>query len=184
MTAFQVADNIQNIGFLTYIRESSYTYPMIMATHLTSIAIFGGLILMTDLRLLGLAMTECSVTDVVKQLRRWKQIGFAIMVTMGLLLGTSEADKYYNNPYFLLKMFLLLMVGAHALVFHRSVYGNTEAIDRAPRVPRIAKTAAVLSLLLWIGIVSAGRWIAYYEQPKEGRKTVAAASGDTIGNKP
>src|ERR1019366_10280245 len=94
MTAFQIADSIQSIGFLTYIRESDYTYPVIMATHLASIAVFGGLILMTDLRLLGLAMTDCSVTDVVKQLRRWKQIGFVIMVTMGLLLGTSEMDKY------------------------------------------------------------------------------------------
>jgi hypothetical protein len=182
MTAFQIADGIQNIGFLTYIRESGYTYPVIMATHLASIAVFGGLILMTDLRLLGLAMTDVSVTDVVKQLRRWKQIGFVIMVTMGLLLGTSEMDKYYNNPYFLFKMFLLLMVGVHALVFHKSVYGNTQAIDKAPQIPAVAKTAAVLSLVLWIGIASAGRWIAYYEQPREGKKTVAVLTGDAGGN--
>ena len=187
MTAFQIADSIQSIGFLTYIRESGYTYPVIMASHLASIAVFGGLILMTDLRLLGLAMTDCSVTDVVKQLRVWKQIGFVIMVTMGLLLGTSEMDKYYNNPYFLFKMFLLLMVGVHAIAFHKSVYGNTEAIDRMPQIPQVAKTAAVLSLVLWIGIACAGRWIAYYEQPREGQKTVATAvvsPGDIVGNKP
>src|SRR6185312_5984692 len=100
MTIAQISQAIQDIGFLTYIRESGYTYPVIMATHLSSIAVFGGLILMTDLRLLGLALTDLSITDVVKGLRPWKYLGFVIMVTCGLLLGLSESNKYYGNPYF------------------------------------------------------------------------------------
>jgi hypothetical protein len=168
MSLASISHQIQSIGFLTALRESEDAYPIVMATHLTAIAVFGGTILITDLRLLGLAMTEVSVTDVVRQLRMWKQIGFMLVVTMGLLLATSEMDKYYANPYFQLKMFLLLMVGVHAIVFHRSVYGNTQALDRAPKMPRIAKVAAVCSLALWTGIASAGRWIAYFEQPKGG----------------
>src|SRR6266700_2839746 len=125
MSVATISHEIQSIGFLTYIRESGYTYPIIMATHLASIAAFGGMILMTDLRLLGLAMQNRPVADVVGQLRVWKRIGFVIMVTCGILLATSEADKYYGNPYFQLKMFLLLLVGVHAIVFRRSVYGNT-----------------------------------------------------------
>jgi len=165
MTIAEISHQIQSIGFLTYIRESGYTYPMILSTHLATIAVFGGLILMTDLRILGFAMRDVPVADVVRQLRRWKQIGFVIMVTMGLLLATSEMDKYYANPYFLMKMSLLLLVGVHAIVF-RSVYRNPEALDRAPRKPGIAKAAAISSLCLWIGIASCGRWIAYYE-PKD-----------------
>jgi hypothetical protein len=151
---------------------------MILSTHLATICIFGGLILMTDLRILGLAMTEVSVTDVVKQLRLWKQIGFVIMVTMGLLLATSEMDKYYANPYFVMKMSLLLLVAVHAIVFHRSVYGNTEAIDKAPQMPGVAKLAAITSLALWIGIACCGRWIAYYE-PKDKDKAKPAFSLNT-----
>jgi hypothetical protein len=169
MSVATISHQIQSIGFLTYIRESGYTYPMILSTHLATICIFGGLILMTDLRILGLAMREVPVTDVVGQLRRWKQIGFVIMVTMGLLLATSEMDKYYANPYFLMKLCFLLLVGVHAIVFHRSVYGNTEALDRAPQMPTVAKVAAISSLVLWIGIACCGRWIAYYE-PKDKEK--------------
>jgi len=165
MSAASISHAIQSIGFLTDFRESQYVYPVVMATHLSSIALFGGLILLTDLRLLGLALTDISVTDVVRGLRIWKRIGFTIMVTMGLLLATSKMDKYYNNPYFLLKMFLLLMVGVHALIFRPTVYNNTEAIDRASGIPRVAKAAAILSLALWIGIASCGRWIAYFEPP-------------------
>ena len=166
MSAAEISHAIQSIGFLTYIRESGYTYPVIMATHLTCIAIFGGLILTTDLRLLGLAFTDISVTDFVRGTRLWKRIGFCIMVTMGLLLGTSEMDKYYANPYFLMKMSLIVLVGVHAWYFRPRVYNNTAAIDRAPRIPGVAKAAAVTSLVLWIGIASCGRWIAYWEPPR------------------
>src|SRR5580692_1467004 len=166
MTIAEISHAIQSVGFLTYIRESAYTYPMILSTHLTAICVFGGMILMTDLRILGFAMRDVPVTDVVKQLLRWKQIGFVIMVTMGLLLATSEMDKYYGNPYFQMKVCLLLLVGVHAIAFHKSVYGNTRALDQAPEMPRVAKVAAISSLVLWIGIASCGRWIAYYE-PKD-----------------
>ena len=67
MSVAQISHQIQSIGFLTYIRESGYTYPMILSTHLATICIFGGLILMTDLRILGLTMREVPVTDVVGQ---------------------------------------------------------------------------------------------------------------------
>jgi hypothetical protein len=166
MTIAEISHQIQSIGFLTYIRESGYTYPMILSTHLATIAVFGGMILMTDFRILGWAMKEVPVSEVYRTLRRWKQIGFVIMVTMGLLLATSEMDKYYGNPYFQMKLSLLVLVGVHAIVFRKSVYGNTEALDRAPQMPTVARVAAISSLVLWIGIASCGRWIAYYE-PKD-----------------
>lgn len=166
MTIADISHAIQSLGPMTYIRESGYTYPMILSTHLATIAVFGGLILMTDVRILGWALKDMSITEVVGTLRRWKYVGFCIMVAMGLLLATSEMDKYYSNPYFLMKMSFLVLVGVHALVFRKSVYGNTEALDRAEKMPGIAKAAAISSLCLWIGIACCGRWIAYYEPKK------------------
>jgi hypothetical protein len=176
MTIAEISHSIQSIGFLTYIRESGYTYPMILSTHLATIAVFGGMILMTDFRILGWAMREVPVSEVYGQLRRWKQIGFVIMVTMGLLLATSEMDKYYGNPYFQMKLSLLLLVAVHAIVFRKSVYGNTAALDRAPQMPTVAKVAAISSLVLWIGIASCGRWIAYYEPKKDNDKPGSISS--------
>jgi hypothetical protein len=175
MTIAEISHQIQSVEFLTYIRESGYTYPMILSTHLATIAVFGGMILMTDLRILGFAMREVPVSEVYGQLRRWKQVGFVIMVTMGLLLATSEMDKYYGNPYFQMKICLLLLVAVHAIVFRKSVYGDTEALDRAPQMPTVARVAAISSLVLWIGIASCGRWIAYYE-PKDKDKGKPAVS--------
>jgi uncharacterized membrane protein len=83
-----------------------------------------------------------------------------------LSLLAAKAEFYYHNPFYWTKMSLLALVGVHALVFHRSVYGNTEALDRAPRIPRVAKVAACISLLLWLGLVTAGRSIAYFDVPE------------------
>jgi hypothetical protein len=105
------------------------------------------------------------VTDVVGKLRVWKWGGFVIMVTCGALLAGSEAGKYYGNPYFWTKMTLLALLAVHALVFRRSVYRNTAELDRAEVMPGQAKLAAALSLILWIGVVCAGRMIGYYEGP-------------------
>jgi uncharacterized protein DUF6644 len=161
-----ISEEIQSIGFLTFIRESGLTYPVIMATHLSCIAVFGGMILMTDLRLLGLALKGSSVAEVVNSLRWWKRLGFVVMVTCGVLLGSSEAVKYSINPFFWAKMTLLAMVGVHALIFRPRVYNHPEELDRASQIPSVAKWAATLSLLLWAGLVVMGRLIGYYEPPR------------------
>src|SRR5579863_749977 len=161
-----IANSLQSIGFLSDFRESAMMYPIVMATHLTCIALFGGMILITDLRLLGVALKTTPVSDVVNGLRWWKRLGFVIMVTCGLLLAGSEALKYAPNPYFWTKMTLLFLVGVHALVFKPQVYDHPENLDNTLTMPSRAKAAAALSLVLWLGIATMGRLIAYYE-PKD-----------------
>jgi hypothetical protein len=174
-----IAETIQSIGFLTDIRESALVYPVIMTTHLTCIAVFGGMILMTDLRLLGVAMTDRSVTDVVNQFRPWKRVGFCIMVTMGALLASSEAVKYSPNPFFWAKMSLLVLVAVHAAIFRPLVYNNTAAIDKASALPGRAKLAGALSLVIWLGILTMGRLIGYWEAPGSLGKPAPTASTHT-----
>ncbi len=156
---------------------SPYEFPIVLATHVTCIAVFGGMILITNLRLLGWALGSFPVTDIVQKLRVWKWMGFLIMITCGALLAGSEAGKYYVNPYFWTKMTLLALLGVHALVFRRSVYRNTAELDRAKVMPGRAKLAAALSLILWTSVVCAGRMIGYYEVPNPLSPKQAGASG-------
>lgn len=165
MSILEIAQAIQSTDFFTAIRQSWYVYPMILSSHLSAIALFGGMILIVDLRLLGIAMRSWSVSDLVNQLRIPKLIGLAIVVTFGALLAGAKAEEYYYNIFFRIKLSLLALVAVHALVFHRSVYGNAAALDKAPRMPGRAKLAAALSMTLWTCIVIAGRGIGYIEPP-------------------
>jgi hypothetical protein len=167
---------LQSLDFMTFIRESGLTYPVIMSTHLTCIAVFGGMIVITDLRMLGVILTNRPISDVVNGLRWWKRLGFVIMVTMGFLLFGSKASDYYPNPYFWTKMSILALIGIHALIFRPGVYNQPEKLDVSPVIPTRAKAAAALSLVLWTGMVCAGRLIGYYEPPQQKGHVVSVAT--------
>ena len=157
-----IAHSIQSVHFLTAFSESVLAYPIVMSTHLACIALFGGLILMTNLRLLGLTFKSLTITEMVTSFRPWKRVGVIIMITTGLLLATSEAEEYGPNPFFWTKMVILGLIGLHALIFRPIVYKQTEELDRSPVIPTKAK-AAILSLVLWTAMFIMGRLIAYWE---------------------
>jgi hypothetical protein len=157
-----IAHSIQSIGFLSDFSESVLAYPIVLSLHLTCIAFFGGMILMTNLRLLGLTFKSVTITEMVTGFRPWKRAGGVVMFTAGLLLATSEAEKYAPNPYFWTKMIVLGLIGVHALIFRPIVYNRTEELDRSPVIPTKAKVCAILSLVLWTTMFTMGRLIAYW----------------------
>lgn len=165
MTIAEISHAIQTSGFFSSVRQSALFYPTVMATHLTCIAIFGGMILMTDLRLLGLALKSTPIASVIESTRNWKRFGFVVMVSCGILLAGSKLDTYYLNPFFQLKLSLLCLIGIHGLIFRPLVYNNPGALDSEGKLPMRAKLAGAISLLLWVAVVSCGRWIAYYDVP-------------------
>jgi hypothetical protein len=156
---------IQLTGFFTALRGSAYVYPIILSLHMVGLAFFGGMVLMTDMRLLGLTMRKRSITEVVDLFRIPKRWGLLLIVTCGILLAGSKAEEYYYNTFFRTKLILLGAVLVHELVFRRRVYANPAALDRTPTVPASAKLAAALSLLLWTSIACCGRGIGYIEPP-------------------
>ena len=157
-----IAHSIQSIEFLTNFSESVLVYPIVMSIHLSCIAIFGGAILMTNLRLLGLTFKSVTITDMIKSLRPWKRAGGITMVCTGLLLATSEAEKYAPNPFFWTKMGILGLILVHGQVFRPIVYNKTEELDQSPVIPTSVKVAAILSIVLWTAMFTMGRLIAYW----------------------
>src|SRR5580704_5973461 len=156
---------IQFTTFFTALRGSANVYPIVMSLHMVGIALFGGMILMTNLRLLGWAMRKRSVADVIEQLRVPKRWGLVLTATCGILMAGSKAEEYYYNAFFRTKLILLALVLVQELVFYRSVYADPAALDQAPSTPGSAKLAAALSLLLWTSIACCGRGIGYIEPP-------------------
>jgi hypothetical protein len=180
MSLLEIAKWIQDTDWATYIRMSAFLYPAILSTHLAGIALFGGAILVTDLRLLGVVLRNQPVSDIVGQLRWPKRIGILIVATCGIILASSKAEEYYYNAFFRAKLALLALVVVHALIFRGGVYNNTAAIDQARQMPGKAKLAAVLSLILWISIACVGRGIGYIEPPLD--KLHAFVTGATAGS--
>jgi len=159
MSIASVLQWVESTDLSTAIREGALPYPIIGGFHLLAIALFGGMLVITDLRLLGWALARWPVSEVVREFRVWKRAGFVLVVASGLLLAWAEPQKLFRSPSFWVKMALLTLVGVHALVFRRSVYANTARLDEA--VNGRARLAAALSLVLWAGLIVAGRLIAF-----------------------
>ncbi len=153
---------IETTSLSTAIREGALYYPILGAFHMIGIAWFGGMVLMGDLRVLGIGLRQAPVSEVLSQFRRWKWVGFVVVLASGGLLWWAEPVVCYKSVSFRIKIVLLLLVGVNALVFRRGAYGSNAAGDDGPVKSRGARLAACLSMLLWVALVFTGRGIAFF----------------------
>ena len=154
---------LQNVPFFAELRGSAYAYPIVLALHLTFISLFAGMLLATDLRLLGWTLQRHPIADIIDKARWPKRIGFVLAATCGFLLFGCKAEEYSYNPFFRAKLVLFALVAVHAAVFRGSVYNRAAELDRAPVIPARARLAASLSIVLWLCMVTAGRSIGYLQ---------------------
>ncbi len=100
------------------------------------------------------------MTALAREVLPWTWVCFGVAVASGTLLFSSKALKYYANIPFRLKIALLMLAGLNMVLFHMLTRPGVRQWDLA-RPPLAARLAGGLSLLLWIGIVAAGRWIGF-----------------------
>ncbi len=143
------------------IRQSSLLFNGIVAIHTLGIILTVGTISLVDLRLLGFGLRREPVSDVLQQVLPLTWTGFALMFTSGALLFCAEATTVFGSIAFRIKIALILLAGLNALVFHKTVYRGASAWALEAPTPGRARLAGVLSLTFWIGVVGAGRAIAY-----------------------
>ena len=141
-------------------RESLYAFPVLLTIHLISLAMFAGLVVMMDLRLLGVAYRGTPFSEVQARLFPWQMVGMAVTSLAGLLLFYSQPMRYFGKLLYWIKMGLIVLAGVNAMLFHFTTYRSIAKWD--PTSPPLgAKVAGVLSLAMWACIVAFGRLTAY-----------------------
>jgi hypothetical protein len=142
--------------------------PIVQTVHMLGIAVVMGSAVLLDLRILGLALPSQGVEELTRRVMPWLWCTLPLMLLSGLPFVFARPQRYFTNPIFGAKFMLLLPAVALAAVLHvltvrKPDYWQTSGL----RVT--ARAIAIVSLLLWIGVVLAGRWIAYadYLFPEE-----------------
>ena len=143
------------------LHESVYGYPIVESVHVWALCVFLGLAIMLDLRLVGLVMPDVPVSQVARRLLPWTAAGFVVMIASGLLWFYAIPVRTYQNLFFRIKVVMLVLAGINAWVFHATIWRRVASWELEPTPPRGARLAGVASLVLWVGIVFAGRMIAY-----------------------
>src|SRR5580658_634582 len=152
---------IEASGPATRIRESLFLFPLIESIHVFGLALVFGTIAIIDLRLLGFASTQRPFQRMASDILKWTWAAFALTAVTGALMFITNASVYYHNFYFRTKMLLLALSGVNMLVFELTAGRRVEDWGTAPAAPRMGKTAAVLSIAMWIAIIFMGRMIGF-----------------------
>ena len=146
----------------TALRESYYVFPIVEGTHVISIALSVGLVIWFDLRLAGWILRDQAVSAVFRPIRPFMLAGFTLSFITGGMLSWSLALRCYGSPFFWAKMIMLVLAGVNIAVYHLTIDRRQTEWDAAPFPPLQARTAGVISLVLWVGIITAGRLMAYF----------------------
>ena len=144
---------LEATGFATAIRENDVLFPWIESLHVLAITLVVGSIAVVDLRLLGVASRERSLTDITVDVLPFTWAAFAVAAISGALLFSSNAFNYAHNTYFQTKLALLVLAGINMSAFHAFVGLQTER--------RWTRFAGAASLLIWLCVVAFGRWTGF-----------------------
>ena len=157
MDAFLAA--LGTSGVAAFLRSSVYIYPLVNALHILGLALLVGTIAALDARVLGFARTV-PLGDAARLLLPVTIGGLLLAVLAGAALFVVKPQEYAANPVFLVKLGLIVLAVANAL-WLRLRTDWAVALGGGP-VAAGVKLSAVLSLLLWISVLTAGRMIAFF----------------------
>ena len=144
-------------------RESLYLFPVVETLHVFGIVSLVSSAFLLDLRLFGVGpMRDEPVEKLAKWVLPWVVAGFTVQVVTGVLMFSAEATRSAINSFFWYKMFMILGVGINALVFHTTVYKQVGNWNNAHVAPLGARIYGTFSIVLWLGIITLGRWFSFH----------------------
>jgi hypothetical protein len=146
---------LEQLRFSMWVLQAPYSTILFM--HSIGMALVAGFSAMIDLRLLGLS-PKIPIKP-MERLYPWMWWGFAINAVTGSCLLIADATTKMTNPDFGVKMVFVFSGIVVLKLMRKKVFADPQ-VDHAP-VTDTAKGLAWLSLVCWIGAITAGRLLAY-----------------------
>lgn len=137
-------------------RDSLWLYPIASIAHVLGIALLVGSIVSFDLRVLGVARAV-PFAAAARLLLPVARVGFAAIVLSGAVMLAADATHVATNDAFAVKKVLVVLALTNVLLFHRIAWP-----PEGQEPGQLARTLAAFSAMLWLGVASSGRAIAYF----------------------
>ncbi|RLA52010.1 MAG: hypothetical protein DRR42_08675 [Gammaproteobacteria bacterium] len=153
-------------------KASAGVFAMVQTVHIASMVMLVGMILLGDLRMLNVVLTDVPSETIIKNTGKWIFLALVFIILSGIYEASAIAMKLAHNSFFFAKMaglsmgiiFILTLRGA---VYRRApglVYpaGSSEVLPQSEILePWVVKLVAVTSLCIWLSVAAAGRWIGF-----------------------
>ncbi len=133
-------------------------YATVEAMHLVSMATIGGVVLATDLRLLGVLMRDIPSEVLVQGTYKTFKVALIVAILTGIFCAAGVADKVYYMQVFWIKMLVLFAGSAFMIFIKQPLLSDVPHSEINPWTIRLM---AITSILIWFTVAATGRWIGF-----------------------
>ena len=145
-------------AIVDWVGNRSWPLPAMETVHFLGMALLFGAVLLTALRVLGVARTVPYAA--FHRLLPLGVFGFVLNVVTGFGFFLVDSGRYSALTYgFFPKMALIVVGGVAALYF--TIFERLWEIDAGDDAPMAAKAVAVATVLIWSGVIAYGRLLPY-----------------------
>jgi hypothetical protein len=143
------------------IQTHEWVIPTVQSIHIVAIGVVLGSVFMMDLRILGWAGRDQTLTQTTARFGPWLSWALCVLLVTGAGMIVGEPARELLAFSFWLKMGLIAIGTAVALVFQRSLRRHESDWETVLVHQQSTKALAIVTLLIWVSVVVLGRLIAY-----------------------
>jgi hypothetical protein len=132
-------------------------FAVVQMFHLLAMAMLGGMVLVGDLRLLGVVMTDVPSETVIEGTYKWFTIALTVLILTGIFMSSAVALKLYYNEMFWAKMGSLALGILFTYAIRRPLLSFAHDTINAWAL----RLLAITSILIWFTVAASGRWIGF-----------------------
>jgi heme A synthase len=143
------------------IQTTKWIIPAVQTVHILSVAVVFSFAVLVDLRIWRLLERDVPLPDVARRFLPAIWPVLLVLLITGSLLIIGEPRRSLVNSTFYLKMALLAVAILLTAGLQRLIASSPNFWDKDRRRRVMGRLAATLSIVVWCGILFAGRWIAY-----------------------
>ena len=150
---------VEKTNLSMFVKTHDWAVPTLQTLHILCVAIILSSILMLTLRIMGLIGKDEPVQVFAARFLPWIWYSIPVLAVGGLLQISAEPERSLSNKIFQMKMVMLVVVMAGMFALGRKVYApaGEASLAGGPQV----KIISIVVFILWLAIITAGRWIAY-----------------------
>ena len=137
--------------------------PIAQTFHIAGICVVVGSIVLINLKFLGIAAPGQNLSEMIERLMPWMWWALLVNAVSGLLFVVARPIRYFYNPVFGYKFTFLVPAVILAFLVYRLSKRESTFWENSPTRRTAGRVIATISLTLWVGVILAGRWIAYSE---------------------
>jgi len=148
---------LKTADIASFISDKVWGWPALEALHFVGLSLMFGVIIVVDLRILGL-MKKVDYAA-MHRLLPWGVLGFGINLVSGMLFFITQPDQYIENIALQWKVVLIVLGGINVLYF--TIFDHAWVLKTGEDAPLTGKVMAAFTIAVWIGVIYLGRMMPF-----------------------